>query len=181
MAKASKSTKKPVKADDKPAAAATPAAAPAGPSFNILGQYIKDLSFENPAAPSSNLLGGGQPDFAVSINVNAKKQSDDVYAVELTINAKAERDKTVMFNVELVYGGLFRVQNVPENQLPALLMIECPRMLFPFARQILSNVTQAGGFPPLLMEPVDFVAIYQQNLQQAAQASQATNGTTKPN
>lgn len=177
MAKDSKSTKKPAAAEAKPAAAQEGA----GPSFNILGQYIKDLSFENPGAPNSNLMGGAQPEFAVSINVNAKKQSDDVYAVELTINAKAERDSIVMFNVELVYGGMFRVRNVPENQLPPLLMIECPRMLFPFARQVLANVTQAGGFPPLLMEPVDFVAIYQQNLQAAAQAGQSSNGANKPN
>lgn len=182
MAKASKTTKKSAETAAKPGAdTPKPAAAAPGASFNILGQYIKDLSFENPNAPASNLAGGNQPNFSVAINVNAKKQSDDVYAVELMVNAKAEREDNVMFNVELVYGGVFRVQNVPENQLPPLLMIECPRMLFPFARQVLSNVTQAGGFPPLLMEPVDFVAIYQQNLQQAAQANQAANGSSKPN
>ena len=172
MAKDTKKSEKPAETEAKPAEAGAPA------TFNILGQYIKDLSFENPGAPNSNMMGGAQPDFSVSINVNAKKQADDIYAVELTINAEAKRDTTLMFNVELVYGGIFRVRNVPDNQLPPLLMVECPRLLFPFARQVLSNVTQAGGFPPLLMEPVDFVAIYHQNLQQAAQA--ANNGA-KPN
>jgi preprotein translocase subunit SecB len=163
--------------------AETGQAAPnAAPSFNIVGQYIRDLSFENPGAPGSILAGGANPAFNVSINVQVKKQTDDVYAVEITLNAKAEREQTVLFNVELVYGGLFRVRNVAENQLPPLLMIECPRQLFPFARQVLANVTQAGGFPPLMMEPVDFVAIYQQNLARMGQAEAgAADSSGKPN
>jgi len=139
----------------------------AQPSLHIVGQYIKDLSFENPNAPGS-LAPGAAPQIGISINVGAQKQEDDIYAVELTINAKAERDNNVLFNVELVYGGLFNIQNFPENQVHPLVMIECPRLIFPFARQILSGVTQNGGFPPLLMEPVDFSAIYRQNLEAAA-------------
>jgi preprotein translocase subunit SecB len=136
------------------------------PSLNIIGQYIKDLSFENPKAPQSLLQGTGQPRFNIGINVGVNKQADDVYAIELTINAKAERDTGVMFSVELIYGGLFRLKNWPEAQLGIVLMIECPRIIFPFARQVLASVTQAGGFPPLLMDPVDFSAIYRQNLAQ---------------
>ena len=144
------------------------------PSFNLIGQYIRDMSFENPGAPGSVMLGGGSPQFNVGINVGVKKQADDVYAVEITLNAKAEREKNVLFNVELIYGGVFRIKNVPENQLAPLLLVECPRLIFPFARQILASITQQGGFPPLMMEPVDFNAIYVQNLKQL-QAQQQAN------
>jgi preprotein translocase subunit SecB len=101
--------------------------------------------------------------------VGVKKQADDVYAVEISINAKAERDKAILFNVELVYGGVYRVRNFNEQQLEPLLMIECPQMIFPFARQVLAATVQAGGFPPVMMEPVDFRQIYVQNLRALAQ------------
>jgi preprotein translocase subunit SecB len=162
----------------------------AAPVFNMIGQYIRDLSFENPNAPGSILNSGGNPAFNVAINVGVKKQAEDVYAVELTLNAKAERDKAVLFNVELVYGGVFRLRNIPERDLGPLMMIECPRLIFPFARQVLAATTQAGGFPPLMMEPVDFTAIYRQNLQALAQqqanaqggaAPVANDGGNKPN
>ena len=150
------------------------------PSMNLVGQYIRDLSFENPGAPGSIMAGGANPAFNVSISVGVKKQADDIYAVELTLNAKANREETVLFNVELVYGGVFRLKNVPENQLSQLLMIECPRLIFPFARQVLASVTQQGGFPPLMMEPVDFNALYRQN--QAKQgAAAAPAPAVKPN
>ena len=161
-------------ADENPAPAAPQAAATA-PSMNLVGQYVRDLSFENPGAPGSIMSGSGNPAFNVSINVGVKKQSDDLYAVELTLNAKADREKVVLFNVELVYGGVFRMKGVPENQLAGLLMVECPRLIFPFARQVLANVTQQGGFPPLMMEPVDFMTIYRQNLAALA-AKQAESG-----
>ena len=177
-------------ADDN-SASPTPAgsnnAAP-GPSYNLIGQYIRDLSFENPGAPGSILSGGANPQFSVSINVSVKKQSDDVYAVELLLNAKAERESAVLFNVELAYGGVFRVRNVAENQLAPLLMVECPRLVFPFARQVLANTVQQGGFPPLMMEPVDFQALYIQNLrnlqaqqQKAGGAAPAAPEAPKPN
>ena len=177
-------------ADDN-SASPTPAgsnnAAP-GPSYNLIGQYIRDLSFENPGAPGSILSGGANPQFSVSINVSVKKQSDDVYAVELLLNAKAERESTVLFNVELAYAGVFRVRNVAENQLAPLLMVECPRLVFPFARQVLANTVQQGGFPPLMMEPVDFQALYIQNLrnlqaqqQKAGGAAPAAPEAPKPN
>jgi len=161
-------------ADETPAAGAQPQAAPA---FNLVGQYVRDLSFENPGAPQSILAGGAAPTFTVSINVGAKKQADDIYAVELTLNAKANRETNLLFNVELVYGGIFRLRNIPENQVAPLIMVECPRLIFPFARQVLASVTQQGGFPPLMMEPVDFAQLYRQNLQQL-QAKQG--GATSP-
>ncbi|MBN9332843.1 protein-export chaperone SecB [Devosia sp.] len=154
------------------AAATQPGAAP---SMNLVGQYVRDLSFENPGAPASIMAGGGNPAFNVSISVGVKKQADDLYAVELNLKAKANREDQLLFNVELVYGGVFRLKNIPEAQLSGLLMVECPRLIFPFARQVLANVTQQGGFPPLMMEPVDFMAIYRQNLAALA-AKQQTEG-----
>lgn len=162
-------------ADDNAAAPAGTSGAPAAgaaPTFNLIGQYIRDLSFENPGAPGSNMSGGTNPSFNVSINVSVKKQSDDVYAVELLLNAKAQRDSNVLFNVELAYGGVFRLKNVPEAQLAPLLMVECPRLIFPFARQVLATTVQSGGFPPLMMEPVDFQALYVQNLRNLAAQQQ---------
>lgn len=141
------------------------------PSLNIVGQYIRDLSFENPDAPASIMGAASAPGFNVGINVAVNKQADEIYAVELTLTAKAERENKVLFNVELIYGGLFKIVNIPENQMAPALMIECPRLIFPFARQVLANVTQAGGFPPLLMEPVDFAGIYRQNLARMAEAA----------
>jgi len=173
-------------ADDNQGAAAAQAS---GPTMNLVGQYIKDLSFENPGAPASIMMGGGNPAFNVSISVGVKKQTEDLYAVELTLNAKANREDNVLFNVELIYGGVFRLRNIAEAQLSQLLMIECPRLIFPFARQVLASVTQQGGFPPLMMEPVDFGTIYRQNLAALAAKQNATPAsggaieadTTKPN
>ncbi|RYE09133.1 MAG: protein-export chaperone SecB [Hyphomicrobiales bacterium] len=164
---------------DETAAGANPANAQPAPSFNLIGQYIRDLSFENPGAPGSIMLGGPNPQFNVGINTDVKKQSDDIYAVEISLNAKAEREKNVLFNVELIYGGVFRMKNIPENNLAPLLFIECPRLIFPFARQVLASVTQQGGFPPLMMEPVDFNAIYMQKLRQM-QAQQAAPADVPP-
>jgi preprotein translocase subunit SecB len=157
-----------------------PSAETPQPSLTLIGQYIRDLSFENPGAPASIMLGNGSPQFSVNINVGVKKQADDVYAVEITLNAKADRDNAVLFAVELVYGGVYRIQNVPEARLGEVLMIECPRLIFPFARQVLASVTQQGGFPPLMMEPVDFTQFYVQSMQQlqAAQGNPAPNGST---
>ena len=159
------------------------AAAPqpgAAPSMNLVGQYVRDLSFENPGAPGSILAGGGNPAFNVSISVGVKKQTDDLYAVELNLKAKANREETLLFNVELVYGGVFRLKSIPEAQLSGLLMVECPRLIFPFARQVLANVTQQGGFPPLMMEPVDFMAIYRQNLAALAAKQQEGGAAAAP-
>ena len=155
-----------------PAGAGAPDAATL-PVLQLLGQYTRDLSFENPNGAKALSLGNSAPTFNVGINVGVHKESADTYLVELTLNAKAERSGTVMFNAELVYGGVFRIKNIPENQMAPVLMIECPRLIFPFARQILANVTGTGGFPPLMLEPVDFTALYRQNLQQ--QAAQKTN------
>jgi len=136
----------------------------AQPTMNMLGQYIRDLSFESPGAPGSIMLASGNPQFAINLDIDVRKQADEVYAVELKLGAKADRDNGVLFAVELVYGGVFRVRNVVEPQLSQLLMIECPRLIFPFARQVLASITQQGGFPPVMMEPVDFAQFYLQKM-----------------
>ena len=127
-----------------------------------------------PGRPGLDHAGRPNPNFSVGINVGVKKQADDVYAVEITLNAKADREKNVLFNVELIYGGVFRMKNIPESNLAPLLLVECPRLIFPFARQVLATITQQGGFPPLMMEPVDFNAIYLQNLKSLQDQATAT-------
>ena len=142
------------------------------PSLNVLVQYVKDLSFENPNAPNSLAPQETQPQIAINVNVGAQPLSATEFEVELKLEATAKIGETVIFAVELVYAGLFRIQNVPEQHLHPFVLIECPRLLFPFARQILADSTRNGGFPPLMLDPIDFVALYQQNAaQQAASAN----------
>jgi preprotein translocase subunit SecB len=143
-----------------------PATAPQGqPSMRILGQYLKDLSFENPHAPQS-LGQQQQPDVAISVNVNARNVGGSDFEVELQIGAKAMAQEKVTFMAELVYGGTFRLENFPQQMLHPAVLIECPRMLFPFARQILAEATRNGGFPPLMLDPIDFATMYQRRMQQ---------------
>jgi preprotein translocase subunit SecB len=140
-------------------------AANAGPQLLVLAQYVKDLSFENPNAPGS-LQQNTQPQINISVNVTAKPLSQTDAEVELRLEGKAETAGTVMFNIELVFAGVFRIQNVPAENVNPLMMIECPRLLFPFAREIVANSVRNGGFPPLLLDPIDFVALYQQRVAQ---------------
>lgn len=163
-----------------PAQGAAPVDPANAPQFGIAGQYIKDLSFECPNAPAALLPGKTQPTSNVNINVQVKKQADDSYAVELGLNVKTERDGSVVYAVELVYGGLFRVKNVPENQLSPLLMVEGPRLIFPFARQIIASTIQSGGFAPLMLEPVDFLALFRRNLAAAAERQKQAGGDVPP-
>ncbi|HUV33264.1 MAG TPA: protein-export chaperone SecB [Devosiaceae bacterium] len=145
-----------------PAAPGAPTNGGAAPSLQILGQYIKDLSFESPAAPQAQPP-TGQPRFEIAVNVGARKLEDGIYAAEQTISVKAELEGQVLFNLELVYGGVFKVQNVLEERLYPLLMIDCQQLLFPFSRQTISSTIQNGGFPPILLQPVDFVALFRKN------------------
>jgi preprotein translocase subunit SecB len=154
-----------------PAPGQAPDAAQA-PQLMVLAQYAKDLSFENPNAPRS-LAQAEQPQIGVTVNVNATPMSDTDVEVELRLEGKAEGSLGVMFNVELVFAGMFRIQNVPQEQLHPVMMIECPRLLFPFAREIIASTVRQGGYPPLLLDPIDFVALYQQRALQAAPPSAA--------
>jgi preprotein translocase subunit SecB len=136
------------------------------PQLNVVGQYIKDFSFENPNAPKS--LGGSPeaPQISIQINVNAAPMSDTDIEVVLMVSGKAESGGSLMFNFELAFGGVFRIRNVPQESLNAVVLIECPRLLFPFAREIIATTVRNGGFPPLLLDPVDFVALYRQKMAQ---------------
>jgi len=140
------------------------------PAITVLAQYIKDLSFENPNAPESVSGKGPQPTIRIEFNVGAKPAGEDV-EVELRIEGRAEQNDKVLFSVDLVYAGIFRIRNVQQELFQPILLIECPRMLFPFARQIVSEVTQSGGFPPLMIDPVDFGRLYQERFM-AAQGGQ---------
>jgi len=147
-----------------------PAQAPAtnpAPQLMVLGQYVKDLSFENPNAPAT-LQQQAQPQINVQVNVSAKPMTDTDIEVTLRLEGKAETNGTVMFNVELEFAGMFRIQNIPQEQVQPVVLIECPRLLFPFAREIIATSTRNGGFPPLMLDPIDFVSLYQQRLAQQA-------------
>lgn len=149
----------------------TPPEAAQAPQLNVLAQYTKDLSFENPNAPSSLQQQNQPPQINIQINVSANNLSEQEFEVTLTVEGKAEAASKVMFSFELAYAGVFRIANVPKENLHPLVMIECPRLLFPFAREIIATAVRDGGFPPLMLDPVDFVGLYRQNMerQMAAQ------------
>jgi preprotein translocase subunit SecB len=143
------------------------------PSLSVVAQYVKDMSFENPKAPDS-LRQGQQPQISVGVNVSSRQRSGVEFEVDLKMEVSAMSGSEQVFHIELLYGGLFRIQNVPQQHLHPFVMIECPRMLFPFARQIVADAAVRGGFPPLMIDPIDFVALYQQFLARAQQQSQQT-------
>ena len=149
---------------------APPAQPGAQPSMRIIGQYLKDLSFENPNAPQALAPQQSQPDINISVNVNARNLTPTDFEVELHLDAKATSDGKVIFASELMFAGVFRMENFPANMLHAAVLIECPRMLFPFARQILADATRNGGFPPLMLDPNDFASMYQKRMAQQAAA-----------
>ncbi|MFS8036296.1 protein-export chaperone SecB [Xanthobacter sp. AM11] len=144
----------------------------AAPSLNVLAQYTKDFSFENPNAPRSLAAPQGQPDVNIQIHVNAKPGGNGEFEVELKIDGGATVGEDTLFAFELVYAGIFRILNIPEQSLQPVVLIECPRILFPFARQIIADAVRNGGFPPLMIDPVDFAALYQQRMQAEAQRLQ---------
>jgi preprotein translocase subunit SecB len=144
--------------------------------LNVLGQYIKDFSFENPNAPRSLSPTQTQPSINIQINVGVHQLAGTDYEVSLKLEGKAESEGSVLFAFDLTFAGVFRLQNVPQQTLQPLVMIECPRLLFPFAREIVATAVRNGGFPPLLLDPVDFVSLYQQRAAQM-QAAQVTTTT----
>jgi preprotein translocase subunit SecB len=136
------------------------------PQLNVVAQYIKDFSFENPNAPQSLAPKQEAPQINIQINVNANPLSDTDIEVVLDLQGKAEHTGSLLFNFELKFGGVFRIRNVPQESLNAIVLIECPRLLFPFAREIVATAVRNGGFPPLLLDPVDFVGLYRQKMEQ---------------
>lgn len=143
------------------------------PQAGILAQYVKDLSFENPNAPSS-LQMQGQPKIEINVNVNARSGGQDMFEVELKIEASARnsQDDKLAFQVELLYAGLFRIAGAPPEALEPFLIVEAPRILFPFARRVIADVVRDGGFPPLMLEPIDFGGLYLNQLEARQNGSQ---------
>ena len=154
-------------------------AQPTQPTMNVLAQYIRDMSFENILAQKGV---GGQvaPDVQVQVNLDAKKRgSEGQYelVIKLRIDSKSKESKDQLFLLEIEYGGIFQVSGVPEDQLHPYLLIECPRMLFPFLRRIVSDITRDGGFPPLNLETIDFLSLYKNEIERRrAQAEKDKDG-----
>lgn len=139
--------------------------AEAVPQAGILAQYVKDLSFENPNAPQSLQI-QGQPKIDINVNVNARSGDNDIYEVELHITVAARmEDKRVAFQIELLYGGLFRLTGAPQEAIEPFLIVEAPRILFPFARRVVADAVRDGGFPPFMLDPIDFGSLYLSQLE----------------
>ncbi len=148
----------------------TGASAGEAPSLRVLAQYLKDLSFESPKAPDVFRDMSQPPNIAVNVDVNARAIATNQYEVELSVAAQATFNDQPAFVVETSYGGAFEITNVPQEHLEPVLLVECPRLLFPFIRQIVAETTQSGNFPPVMLDPIDFLAIYEQRRQQGGQA-----------
>jgi len=136
------------------------------PQLSVVAQYIKDFSFENPNAPQSLASSQEQPQIGIQINVNANPLSDTDIEVALKLDGRAETAGGLLFSFELEFAGVFRLRNIPQEALNMMVLIECPRILFPFAREIVATTVRNGGFPPLLLDPVDFAALYRQKMAQ---------------
>ena len=134
------------------------------PQVRALGQYTKDFSFENPNAPRSLQQQTAQPQVNVQVNVNAKQLGPNDFEVELKFEGGAGQGADVLFQFDLTYCGVFQLIDIPEEQKHPVVMIECPRLLFPFARQIIADAVSHGGFPPFMLNPIDFGALYQQRM-----------------
>ncbi len=153
---------------------------PQMPQIRPMAQYIRDLSFENVLA-QKGMKGQVQPDVSVQVSLDAKKRDqENQYEVlgKFTVRSKNKESEDILFLLELEYGGIFQVSNVSEEQLHPFLLIEAPRLMFPYIRRIVSDVTHDGGFPPLNLEPIDFVKLYRQGLAQRQKAQAEQSGTT---
>ncbi len=137
----------------------------AQPHFSLRTQYIKDFSFENPQSPQSLMPKNTPPKLEVSVDIRAQQLSEDAYEVVLHLAAGAKNEDQVMFVVDLSYAGLFTLQNLTREQIEPLLFVDCPHLIFPFARRVIADATRDGGFPPLLLEPMDFHRLYLQRKQ----------------
>ncbi|MEP1518799.1 MULTISPECIES: protein-export chaperone SecB [Rhodobacterales] len=153
-------------------------AQPQQPNMRVLGQFVRDMSFENIMA-QKGASPEAQPDVQVQVNLDAKKRGGDNQfesSIKLNITSKEKGTDTTLFVCEIDYVGIFHIENVPEDQLHPFLLIECPRMIFPFLRRIVSDVTRDGGFPPLNLENIDFIALYRAEIERR----QAAEGTASP-
>jgi preprotein translocase subunit SecB len=142
------------------------------PQVGVIAQYVKDQSFENPSAPAVYQW-QGQPKMDVQVNIGANAVGNDVHEVQLKMDVTASAEQGTAFRAELLYAGLFALRNIPQEQMQPFLLAEAPRILFPFARQIIAEMVTNGGFPPLLLDPIDFGGLY---MQRAAQAQAEASG-----
>jgi preprotein translocase subunit SecB len=145
--------------------------------IKILGQYIKDLSFENPNVSKLLKEPGDAPNLQLTINVNATAAGTDLYESAIDFNARASNQHGTLYELELVYAGLFQVQNIPQQALEPFLLINCPSILFPFLRRIVADISREGGFPALSLDPFDFATLYMRRQQELA--AKAAEGATK--
>ena len=153
----------------------------APPKMNILAQYVRDLSFENILA-QKGVDGELNPEIQVNVNIDAKKRTTDNQfdvIVKLRVDSKSKNTNNVLFVLELDYGGVFQIENIPDDQLHPYLLIECPRMLFPFLRRIVSDITRDGGFPPLNLENIDFLKLYRQEIERRKQEDKKATSALK--
>ena len=145
------------------------------PTLTIRGQYIKDLSFEAPKGPFAINKLKTAPAMDVNVDLEGTKVADDIYEVTIKISVEAKAEDDSLFITELAYSGLFHIENAPEDRVQPMLFIDCPFILFPFARRVLADVTRDGGFPPLMLEPIDFHALFVKRVQE----DQAKSGDKK--
>lgn len=148
-----------------PAQPQQPSQANNQPHIRINNQYVKDLSFENPNAPEVLLKTPQDTRLAVSVDVDARQLEGTTFEVVLKFDIRAKSGEKTVFIVDLAYAGVFTLVNLPEDQLRLACLIECPRLIFPFARRIIADTTRDGGFMPLQLDPIDFLRLYQQNMQ----------------
>ena len=151
------------------------------PKMNILAQYVRDLSFENILA-QKGVDGELNPEIQVNVTIDAKKRTTDKQfdvIIKLRVDSKSKNTNNILFVLELDYGGVFQIENVPDDQLHPYLLIECPRMLFPFLRRIVSDVTRDGGFPPLNLENIDFLKLYRQEIDRRKNAKEKNGSKVK--
>ena len=146
----------------------TASQADTAPSINAMVQYTKDFSFENPNAPRSLGPQEKPPNISIQVNVNARQVAEADFEVNILLEGSAGEGAGLLFKFELDYAGLFRLRNIAANDMHPVVMIECPRLLFPFARQIIAEAVRGGGFPPLYIDPIDFAALYRKRLSEAA-------------
>ena len=149
------------------------AGAQAGPQaqVRVLGQFIKDLSFENPSIGRVQVAENEQPNIRIEVNVNAQNMGPKVYESVIELKAHCSVKAGILYDLEIEYGALLQLENIPEASLEPFLLINCPALTFPFVRRLVADITREGGFPPLLLDPIDFAGLYMQRRQQPAQAT----------
>jgi preprotein translocase subunit SecB len=152
-----------------------PAPAEAQPQVRVVGQYIKDLSFENPNVRKLLDGPGEKPALRVEVNVNATKVTDKAFESAIVFKAEATSKAGVIYDLELTYAGMFQIENLPAQAIEPFLLINCPSLLFPFLRRLVADITREGGFPPLLLDPIDFAALFMQRQQQGEQKAASLN------